>query len=780
MKISYRIATVGGIPVVVAALIAVFAGLLLQHAERSREAAVLAGAAYRDMIAATAARNDFIRSARGARDVHARQFQQVSERAQDALGALEGMADKGAQAETVLSARHAAERHTRRMGELIRVTAESDDRVRDMAVQETTLLALTDQARKRQHDSNVAVSQSLAEGDRRLRTSREIVDRLRDLREALLQAQLAMARTGLEGANGEGGDFARREAVLAAERVVRTVDALHAALSHDDVALLPAGNVYEAAAAEIGRLQAEPLDRRALPALAPRFDALAARVLKVANTGYNAIQDEVAELLRFSVSANDIEQETQNVAVIALRLSARSADALTERDTDILKAVAAESAMLWSRVAALPISPLIQDEMLAAIAAWRTGLERATEALARQNEALAAMDADASAIMDTARRLNDLFQVSAERSADLLHTILVVGATIGLLLAAGAAILVARGIVRPLRQLQRTTLRLARDPRDGEVADLHRQDELGDVARAAHCFVIEINRREDDLRRAKERADATLAELRRTQAHLVQAEKLASLGQIVAGVAHEINTPLGIILTTSTLIKDKLSKVAASLEAGQLRRRDLERFLHDLGDISDLLVGNTVRAAELVQRFKLVAADQSHEERRRFDLRSCLQDVLRGLEPSWQPAGHRVRLECPEGLWIDSYADALGQITAHLLANSLAHGFETGRAGTFTVTAALLPLQGVELAFADDGKGIAPEDRDWIFDPFFTTGRDRGHAGLGLHIVYNTVSRLGGSIVFQDASPRGARFVLRLPTTASRAAPAAPAAADAS
>lgn len=767
MRISYRIATVGGIPVVIAALIAVSAWILLERAGRSREAAVLAGTVYREMIAATAARNDFIHSAPEGRLPHEVTFRRATHGARAALDALGGLADQGIQADAVETARHASDRHAARLEELVDAIAFSDARARGMAEQEARLLALAEQARQRQHAANTTLVASLAEVDRQMRDSRDLVYGLHALREAMLNTRLAAKdEAAVAELSGSPADSPPRSRGLARwlDQVERTADSLAASLA--------AAGADGTAVAELTRLRAERLDRRTLSELAPRYDALVERVLKAADTGYSAVQAEVAELLRHTVSAHAIEQETQTLAMTALTLSGRTLRALERRDTRGLRDVAAESGRLRDRVAGLPISPLIQDEMLAAITAWRDGLERATDGLARQNGAIAAMDMDAAAVMNTARRLNDLFQDSAVRSADLLRSTLLIGATVGLLFAVGAALLVAGGITRPLRRLQCATQRLARNPRDGRVTDLERRDELGDMARAVHHFAAEINRREDELRRAKEQADSTLAELRRTQAHLVQAEKLAALGQVVAGVAHEINTPLGITLTTSTLIREKVPKMKRLLDSGQLRRRELERFLTDMGDVSELLVNNTVRAAELVQRFKELAVDPADEKRRRFDLRLCLMQAVEALGAFWEPAEHRVVVDCPPGLMMDGYPQAIAQIVSHLLLNAVNHGFSggeaadgNGRCGTVTVRACKAAADVVELVVADDGRGIPVELRARIFDPFFTTRRDRGHAGLGLHIVHNAVSQLGGTISLEEgeAGADGARFVIRLP-----------------
>lgn len=365
MRISYRIATVGGIPVAIAALIAVSAWILLEHAGRSREAAVLAGTVYREMIAATAARNDFIHSTPERRLPHEITFRRATHSAREALEALGGLADQGAQADAVEIARRASDRHTARLEELVDATALSDARARGMAEQEARLLALTEQARKRQHAANVALVASLAEADQRLRSNRAVVDGLHDLREAMLHARLAAK--GEPATTGTGpSDPPPQSGVLALllERVDRIADGLAASLAQASGVeghggALAASDVYGTALAELTRLQAERMDRRTLPELVPRYDALAERVLKIAGTGYNAVQAEVAELLRYTVSAHGIEQETQNVAVTALTLSGRALGALERRDTRGLRDVAVDGGKLRDRVAALPISPLI-------------------------------------------------------------------------------------------------------------------------------------------------------------------------------------------------------------------------------------------------------------------------------------------------------------------------------------------------------------------------------------------------------------------------------------
>ncbi|HTD28935.1 MAG TPA: ATP-binding protein [Xanthomonadaceae bacterium] len=270
---------------------------------------------------------------------------------------------------------------------------------------------------------------------------------------------------------------------------------------------------------------------------------------------------------------------------------------------------------------------------------------------------------------------------------------------------------------------------------------------------------------------ALDNADA-YHELRRTQTQLVQQEKLASLGQLVAGVAHEVNTPVGVALAASTQITLEVERLSDMVASGQLRRAALTDVTTALNDLAELIARNCTRAGTLIQSFKAVAADQSSEERRRFDMRAYVEDVVRSLGPTLHRAHIKLTIEgthlpTTDRPMIDSYPGALSQVVINLVSNALAHAFEPEQAGAISIRIASRDAGHAELIVRDDGKGIPADVLPKIFDPFFTTRRGSGGTGLGLHIVHNLVAGLlGGAISVETAPGSGTAFLIVLPLSA--------------
>ena len=296
-----------------------------------------------------------------------------------------------------------------------------------------------------------------------------------------------------------------------------------------------------------------------------------------------------------------------------------------------------------------------------------------------------------------------------------------------------------------------------------------REGELQEARDALSQEVREKSRANDDLEQA-------LMRLKLTQAQLVQSEKMASLGSLVAGIAHEINTPVGVGVTAASTLQEWATRLQRMHADGKLTRSELERFIGVTNDSTQILLTNLQRAAELIRSFKQVAVDQSSGERRRFLLKAYVDEVLLSLAPRLNRTGHTVTVDCPAELEVDSYPGALAQILTNLVTNSLVHAFPDGRRGHIGISARQEP-GGVVLRYGDNGVGIPPENLRRIYDPFFTTRRGSGGSGLGMHIVYNLVTqRLGGTIEASSTVDEGTIFEVRFPAQAERAAAAAAAA----
>lgn len=344
-------------------------------------------------------------------------------------------------------------------------------------------------------------------------------------------------------------------------------------------------------------------------------------------------------------------------------------------------------------------------------------------------------------------------------------------ATIFLGLIVLAGIIIALSIRRPLEDIMRAMHAIMVEDFGHRVVGTKARDEIGAMARAVEVFranAIAKKKAEAELRTAKENAELALVELREAQQNLIDAERLAALGGLVAGVAHEVNNPVGISLTVASSFARRSEIFDAELKSDQpLRRSKLEEFVQVCRDASQQLVANLQRAGELIQSFKQVAVDRSHAERRQFDLKEATNQIVASLRPVLRKSPITVSIGIADGLVLDSYPGAYGQVLTNLFLNAVTHGFPDGRTGTITITAAERNAQEVDIIFSDDGIGMSPDVQRQAFDPFFTTRRNRGGTGLGLHIVYNLVTQqLDGRLTLDSRPGRGTSMRITLPRTA--------------
>jgi len=334
----------------------------------------------------------------------------------------------------------------------------------------------------------------------------------------------------------------------------------------------------------------------------------------------------------------------------------------------------------------------------------------------------------------------------------------------------------------PIVRLAQTAQRISETKDYGLRAAHGGHDEVGQLVGSFNHMLGQIAQRERDIAEARDQLQVQVQEksrandelqqalerLRQAQAQLVQSEKLASLGGLVAGVAHEINTPVGVGVTAASTLQAKAAQLQALYAAGTMSRSHLDRFISVAGEATRIILTNLSRAADLINSFKQVAVDQSSGERRRFELKGYLEEVLLSLGPQLRKSGHSVSTDCPEDLIVDSYPGALAQIVTNLFSNSMMHAYAPGQRGQISVQVREAGGR-IELSYRDDGRGISPEHLPRVFDPFFTTRRGSGGSGLGMHIVYNLVTQmLGGTIELDSAPGRGVVVMVRFPAGAAR------------
>ncbi|MEP3047273.1 MAG: PAS domain S-box protein [Roseibium sp.] len=250
---------------------------------------------------------------------------------------------------------------------------------------------------------------------------------------------------------------------------------------------------------------------------------------------------------------------------------------------------------------------------------------------------------------------------------------------------------------------------------------------------------------------------------KKAEQELVQVEKMASLGGLVAGVAHEVNTPLGVSVTAATYLEEKVAEISANIASGNLRKKDLETFLDTAKQSSSIITSNLHTASNLIRSFKQVAVDQSSEEARTFQFLDYVDEVMQSLLPKMKRTNHKVVIEGDRDITLTSYPGAVSQILTNFIMNSLIHAFDDDDSGEIKIVASQSD-NNLHLHYSDDGKGLSDEVKSKIFDPFFTTTRGSGGSGLGMNIVYNLITqRLGGTVTCESKPGEGVNFYIVIP-----------------
>jgi signal transduction histidine kinase len=272
-----------------------------------------------------------------------------------------------------------------------------------------------------------------------------------------------------------------------------------------------------------------------------------------------------------------------------------------------------------------------------------------------------------------------------------------------------------------------------------------------------------INKRTQALKDSNQELLSTLEKLHQFQGQLVESEKMASLGDMVAGVAHEVNTPIGLGITASTLLSDRLLDIKQAFEDKTLKSSHLKKFLKEGEENTAIIYRNLQRAAELITSFKKVAVGETTEEESSFNVKDLLSDILLTLAPQLNNTPYIINIDCPESLTIQSKPGPITQIFINLILNSIIHGFDNKDEGTIDISITRED-NNLDINYQDDGKGIDQSISHKIFEPFSTTKRGSGGSGLGLHLVYNLVTQaLNGKIDCISDINNGVKFTISFP-----------------
>jgi len=366
------------------------------------------------------------------------------------------------------------------------------------------------------------------------------------------------------------------------------------------------------------------------------------------------------------------------------------------------------------------------------------------------------------------RNQGDLMELSSKEVARTYRTarnvmFALIGAAV--LLSVGITFLISRSLLRQLGGEPDYAAAIAREIAAGNLLS---RIYIAENDQSSLLFVMagmrdRLIERDNALHDVNRDLANSIEALKKMQEDLISNEKLAALGALVAGISHELNTPIGNGITAASTLIDLTSVFARDAKSG-MTRSSLNSYIDNVTEASEILLRNLTRAGDLVLSFKQVAADREASQGRRFILYDLVEEILLMLRPDIKKDPYVVTLDIPKDIVMESYPGPLSQVIINLLNNAMLHGFDGRESGTVSISAIQANADQVEISVADDGKGISPENLKRIYDPFFTTKLGAGSSGLGLHITYNIVTRiLAGRIRVVSALNMGTTFIISLP-----------------
>lgn len=320
---------------------------------------------------------------------------------------------------------------------------------------------------------------------------------------------------------------------------------------------------------------------------------------------------------------------------------------------------------------------------------------------------------------------------------------------------------VGRIINTPLSGLLRGVEHLTQGELKHEIR-VESEDEIGRLAKAFNQMSNDIHEKREQLKISHAELEQLLKrqteELQSTQTQLIEAEKMSSLGELVAGVSHEVSTPIGICITAESFFHDETQQIQEKFNNGSMSRQEFTGYLNVALENGSILSANLARTAELIKNFKQIAVDQCIEDIRPIIVFRYIENLLSTLKPRIKSLKHKIVISGDERVEITSYPGAVAQIITNLIMNSIIHGFDGIDEGNVSIDITASGT-GVNIVYKDDGKGMSAEGQEKIFDPFFTTRKGKGGTGLGMNIVYKLITdTLGGHVECTSEVNQGIRF----------------------